>query len=196
CVALADPAGLVFTGAMLQVEDWIACLALRVVVRRQIDQCVPPRSRHFRVVPDLANRAVRHILHRIISRARLRHFYTTCWFASSKEGMSVGIADLRSINNQGVVVKAGNQRRGRDGPESILLFLHVQFRTAPKVQSDFCSIWSFHANLYSAGAVNPRILRCPDVGRRGLKIPCFLCTAKTRKKNNCDSEVSHLCRSY
>ena len=112
---------------------------------------------------------MRHILHRIIGRARLRNFNATCRLASSEEGVSVGVADLGTIDDQRVIVETGNKRRSGDGPESILLFLHVQFRTAPEVQSDFRSIWSFHANLYSAGAVNPRILRCPDIRRRGLK---------------------------
>src|SRR5579863_7240401 len=154
---------------MLQVEDRIACLGLRVVVRRQIDQCVPPRPRHLRVVPDLANCSVRHILNRIIGRAWLRNFYATCRLTSSEEGVSVGIADLGTVDDQRVIVKTGNQRRSGDRPESVLLFLHVQFRTAPEVQADLRSVWSFHANLYSPGAVNPWILRGPDIRRRGLK---------------------------
>src|SRR5579864_5700534 len=130
---------------------------------------MPPGSRHLRAVPNLPDLAVGHVLRRIICRARLRNFYATCRLSASEEGVSVGIADLGAVNNQGVIVKTGKKWGSGDGPESILLFLHVQFRTAPEVQSDFRSIRSFHANLYSAGAVHPWILRCPDIRRRGLK---------------------------
>src|SRR5579863_1565312 len=130
---------------------------------------MPPGSRHLRVVPDLPHGTVRHILRRIICRARLRNFYATCWLSASEEGVSVGIADLGAVDDQRVIVKTRNQRRSGNRPESVLLFLHVHFRAAPEVQADLRSIWSFHANLYSAGAVNPWILRCPDIRRRGLK---------------------------
>jgi hypothetical protein len=79
-------------------------------------------------------------------------------------------ADLGTIDDQGVIVKAGNERRSGNRPESVLLFLHVHFRATPEVQSDLRSIWGLHANLYSAGTVNTRILRCPDIRRRRLKI--------------------------
>src|SRR5690349_10633687 len=106
--------------------------------------------------------------------------------------MSVGIADLRAVDDQRVIVKAGNERGSGDRPESILLLFHVDLRTAPEIQSHLRRIGSLHANLYSPGAVNPRILRCPHVGGGGLKIARFLCTAKACEKNNCHSDLLHL----
>jgi hypothetical protein len=64
-VALANPSGLVFTGAMLQVEDRIACLGLCVVVWRQINQRMPPRPPYLRAVPNLPDLAVGQVLNRI-----------------------------------------------------------------------------------------------------------------------------------
>src|SRR5579872_1855417 len=159
---------------------------------------MPPGSRDLRVVPDLPHRTVRHILNRIICRARLRNFNTTCWLTSSEEGMSVGIADLGAVDDQRVIVKTRNQRRSGNRPESVLLLLHVNFRAAPEVQSDLRSVRSFHANLYSPGAVNPWILRCPDVRGRGLKIIRLLCPTKTQRQEDqyCKSPHVFLLRCH
>src|SRR5208283_2751880 len=62
CVTLLRPAGFVLAGAMLQVQHGIADVGRGIVVRRRINQCVPPRARYLRVVPDLTDVPVGHIL--------------------------------------------------------------------------------------------------------------------------------------
>src|SRR5205823_5898609 len=130
---------------------------------------VPPATRYLRVVPDLPDLAVRHILNRVIGGTWLRNLDPARFLGSTKERMCVEIADFHAIDDQRVVVKAGYERRSRDGPVSVRLFLHIHLRPAPEIQPDLRGIGSLHANLYSPGAVNSRILRSPDIRRNGLK---------------------------
>ena len=70
-MALPDPAGLVLAAAVLQVEHRIPLRPLLVVTGRRVDQRVAPRAGHLRVVPDLADLSVRHVLDRVVGRAGL-----------------------------------------------------------------------------------------------------------------------------
>src|SRR6266496_5161432 len=136
---------------------------------------MPPATRYLRVVPDLPDLAVEHILNRVIGRTRLRNVDPTRFLRSTKERMRVEVADFHAIDDQRVVVKAGNERWSCDHPVSVRLFLHFHFRPAPEIQSDFRGVGSLHANLNSPGAVNSRILRSPDIRRSGLKAAWLLC---------------------
>src|ERR1700682_1839228 len=133
---LPNPSCLVLAATLLQIEHRIAKLALRIVIRRQIDQRMSPGASNLRVVPNLTHLPMGYILRRIIGGAWLRDFYAACEPAASEVRLSPGIADVRTVNVQGVIVEAGNERNRSDGPEPIRLFLHINLRSAPEIQLD------------------------------------------------------------
>ena len=167
---LPDPTRLILSATMLEIEHRIVHLGLGVIVGRKIDERVPPRSRHLRVVPNLTHLSVGHILNRIVSRTWLRNLHCTRVLASAKKRMTVGIADFRTINDQCVIVQAGNKRSCGDSPESVRLLLHIHFRSTPEIQLYLCGVGSFHTNLHSSSAIDPGIFRSPDIGLGGTKI--------------------------
>src|SRR5207245_2204264 len=172
-IALANPAGLIFTGAVLQIEHRIALFHLCIVIRWQIDQRVPPATRYLRVVPDLPDLAVGRILNRVIGRTRLRNLDPTRFLGSTKERMRVEVADFHAIDDQRVVVKAGNERWSGNGPVSVLLFLHVHLRPAPEIQSD----------LHGVGSLDRKSTRL-NSSHGSISYAVFCLKKKIEKMNN------------
>src|SRR5205085_473055 len=157
------------------IENWKALPGLRLVTRRQIDQCVSPVARHLRMIPDFAHLAVWHILNRIIGRTWLRNLYGTGVFAAAKKRLTPRVTDFRAINDECVVMQAGNKWRCSERPKSIGLFGHFCFGVAPEIHSDFSSLGGFDTKLNPPRAINAGIVCSPHVGRSRLKIACLLC---------------------
>jgi hypothetical protein len=145
--ALPGPARLVLAASVLQVEDRIARPRLRVVVRRRVDEGMTPAPRHLGVVPDLTDLAVRHVLDRIVVRARFRNFNRARPAVAAEVSAAPGIGDVGPVDDEHVVVEAGSQRRRREGPEPVGLLHHVRLGAAPEVDPHLGGVGSLHAQL-------------------------------------------------
>src|ERR1039457_1707068 len=191
-MALLDPPGFVFPAAVLQVEHRVAHLRRRIVAWRRVHQRVPPVAGHARVVPDLPNLAVGNVLWKVIGCTRFRNLDRARVLAAAVEGMAAGIAHFHSVDDQRVVVPPRSKGWSRDGPESVRLLLHIHFRTAPEIEPDLRSIWSFESKLGPRAAVYARIDRTGNICSCGLEITRFLCATETGKQEHCYYDPLHL----
>ena len=128
----------------------------------------------------------------VVVGARLRDLDGARVLAPAEEGAAAGVADLRPVDVQVVVVKAGNERRRDDGPEPVSLLHHVQLGPAPEVQPHLRGLGSLDADLDPAGAVDAGIGSTPDVRRRGVEVTRFLSGTDARHQNERQSKLPHL----
>ena len=126
-----------------------------------------PSACYLGRIPDFSHLSVGYRVDCVIGLARLRNFHGARMPGAAEVRVAAGIADISPVDNHGVVVQAGCQRRGRGSPESIRLLQHVDFGAAPEVQSDLRGIGSLDPNLNSR----------PDVSTRGYSEPHTLVVA-------------------
>src|ERR1035441_8023004 len=88
-----------------------------------------------------------NLLSRVVCRSRLRILNHACVLAAAIERIAAGVADFHAVDDQCVVAESWREGQRSDGPESVRLLLHIQFRPAPEIELDFRGVRSFHAEL-------------------------------------------------
>jgi hypothetical protein len=131
--ALLVPAALVLAGAVLEIEDGIASGAVRLVVARHVDICAAGGVGDFGLIPGDADVAVRDILRPVEGDIFFGNFDAAGLLGPAEISFAAGIVDGDSVEEEPVVVEAGNGRRNGDGPCAIVAFGHVEWAFAQAV---------------------------------------------------------------
>src|SRR5688572_33261718 len=94
--------------------------------------------------------------------------------AAAVKRVAARIADFRAVDVDLVVVQAGNERRGRDGPEAVGLLLHVDLGPAPEVELHLVCLGRLDPDLHASRVIDARIFGAPDVRLRGPELSALL----------------------
>jgi len=104
-VALRAPASFIFTHAVLEIEHRITLAGIFVIIRRSIDITVTDRAAGLRIVENLAQLAMRHVLKRIKVLVLGRNFDAAAPAAGTVEIQAAGVRHLGTIHNDLIVVE-------------------------------------------------------------------------------------------
>jgi hypothetical protein len=166
-VALASPAGFVFTGAMLQIEHGITIATTLVVIGRRVNECVSVGVGGFGKIPELAKLAMRHIFERVKIPVFGRDFDSAAPTSGAVEEVAVRIGDFGAVDVDRVIMKSFVERPGVAEPRTI-----IAFRERAAISETDANRLSFgrdDAEFNPAFGVNLRILFAPLI--RGGRSP-------------------------
>src|SRR5205823_5581194 len=118
--ALRHPASLILARAVLQVEHRVPRTRAGVVTGRSVDERPPRRSGGPAVIPEGPHLAMRNVLRVIEIDSLFRDFHTAGGLAVSKVRLARGVVDGHTVDDQPVVVEAGDGWRRGDGPDAVV----------------------------------------------------------------------------
>src|SRR5471030_853323 len=104
-MALVAPASFIFTGTVLQVENWKSLAGILVLIRRGINAAVTVRVAGLGEIKNLAQLAMWDVLERIQIVVLGGEFDSTAPAAGAEKIKAVRVRNLRTINYDLIVMK-------------------------------------------------------------------------------------------
>ena len=167
-VALAAPAGFVFTRAVLEIERGITLAAPLIVIRRGVNEGVPVGVGGLRKIPDLAKLAMRDIFERVKILIFGRNFDGAAPTSGAVEEVAVRIGNFRAVDVEGVIMKSFVQRPGVTDPCAVVAF--CELAAVPETDGDGLSLGCDDAEFDAAFGVDLRVLFASLIGGGGFPV--------------------------
>ncbi len=160
-VALFAPTRLVLAHTVLQVEHWVAFLAvgLQVIFCRRVDHGMAPRLLFVAVVVEAAHLTGGHTLlwAVVVAFRTFGHFYAARLAAAAEESLRSRVDEVDAAYVHKVVVEAHHERVRHGSPTALAVALHVIFLAAD-VEHHTGGIGRFHIEIAAALLVDLREL--------------------------------------
>ena len=172
-VSLLGPACLVLTHSVLQIENWIAPLAvlLQIVTCRSVDHNVSPCLSRRAVIIETTHLSLGNVLLRtvVVSLWTLWNLDAASLTVVSCEGLGRGIDEARTADVDEVIVETGSQRIGDSHESTFPIGLHLIFLVA-NVEHDLTSLWGLDVEVGTSLFVNFREIPAWQGGLRDESI--------------------------